>query len=192
MWLKPVRRQKTGHDVEVVEVVSALELLVERRRNASGNEQNAEGGPRHSGRLLGNLLVLRGHVVASELQSILEYQAASGKRLGEIAVELGFISDRVLAELLAEQLRLPVVDLARITIDPAVACSIPHEEARAMGAIPTRRNGDQIEVAVADPTNGEVLERLQQGLDSSLSLGVATPSTIAAALDRVWGTARVE
>src|SRR5262245_49177157 len=136
MWLKPVRRQKTRHDVEVVEVLNALELLVERRRNAPGNEQNAGGGPRHSGRLLGNLLVLRGHVVASELQSILEYQASSGKRLGEIAVELGFISDRVLAELLAEQLRLPVVDLTRITIDPAVACSIPYQEALAMGAIP--------------------------------------------------------
>jgi hypothetical protein len=187
MMLKPVRRRKAEHDDDLREVVDALELLAERRRNLAADQQNAEGGPRHSGRLLGNLLVQRGHLVASELQSILEYQARSGKRLGEIAVELGFINDRVLAELLAEQLKLPVVDLARITIDRTVACAIPYWEARAMGAIPTRRDGDRIEVALSDPTNAEVLERLQQSLGSSLSLGVATPTAITAALDRVWG-----
>jgi hypothetical protein len=195
---KLVRGRKAQADDDVLDVLGALERLAERRRTTVVTEVPdaaaplADGSPRHTGRLLGSLLVLRGYIVADELDSILEYQAASGKRLGEIAVEMGLISDRILAELLAEQLRLPVVDLAKVKIDRAVACSIPYSEARQTHAIPTRRRGDCIEVAIADPTNQEFVVRLNQSLGAPLRLGVAPASTIAAALDDVWATPRDE
>jgi MshEN domain len=171
---------------EILEVLEALEQLAA-RRPAVDAAASSDGGPRHSGRLLGNLLVLRGYVVADELQSLLESQARSKKRLGEIAVERGLISERVLAELLAEQQRLPLIDLAWTRIDRAVACALPYWQARQMGALPTRRLRDGcIEVAIADPTNRDVLEQLHRILGPSLRLGVAPASAIACMLEEIW------
>jgi MSHA biogenesis protein MshE len=184
---KPVPGRTAHPDQsETLHVLDALDHLAAPQRDGDAAVRS-DGGPRHSGRLLGNLLVLRGYVVADELQCLLEYQASSGKRLGEIAVQAGLISEQVLAELLAEQLRLPVIDLARTPIDRAVACAIPYWEARQMRALPTRRQRDGcIEVAIADPTNGAVLERLHQLLRSSLRLGVAPASKIVSKLDDIW------
>ena len=178
---------------EILEVLDALEQLAARRR-VGDTVASRDGSPRHSGRLLGNLLVLRGYIVADELQSLLEHQASSGKRLGEIAVETGLISERVLAELLAEQQRLPVIDLARTRIDRArLRARSRTGEARRMRALPTRRQRNGcIEVAIADPTNRDVLERLHELLSSSLRLGVAPASMIDGTLEDIWHASRAE
>ncbi len=89
-------------------------------------------GARHSGRLLGNLLLTRGFLVEPELKYALTLQATTGEPIGEILVGLGLISERDLVELLAEQLRLEVVDLHRAECDRSVAFRLPELVARRM------------------------------------------------------------
>ena len=149
-------------------------------------EPSFAAGPRHSGRPLGNLLVARGHLVDDELKAALRYQAASGRKLGEIVVEMGLISDRILAELLAEQLRLPAIDLAQARIDRSVARSIPYEDARRMGAMPLRRGSNWIAVATADPTDSDMVERLTEMLDTPPRLFVAPLAAVLDAIEEAW------
>ena len=54
-------------------------------------------------RPLGRLLVTKGLLSDDQLENALENQALTGRRLGEILVELGFISNRALSLTLAEQ-----------------------------------------------------------------------------------------
>jgi hypothetical protein len=170
---------------EILAVLNALEQLASRQR-AGTVEANRRAVPRHSGRLLGNLLVLRGYLAAGELESLLEYQAHAGKRLGALAVEKGFISERVLFELLAEQHDMPIIDLARTPIDRDVARAIPYWEARQMRAVPTRRRNGCIEVAIADPTNRDVLDALREILGASLRFGLAPAWMIDSTIKDVW------
>src|SRR5439155_23870653 len=54
----------------------------------------AVAGARHSGRLLGNLLVDRGFVHPDEIEYALAKQHDSGMPLGQILVELGLLDER--------------------------------------------------------------------------------------------------
>ena len=69
---------------------------------------------------LGALLVERGDMSGQQLRDALGAQTSGGKRLGEILVELGIISERVLSSALAEQVGLEAVDLSRARPDIAI------------------------------------------------------------------------
>ena len=56
---------------------------------------------------LGDMLVHEKRLTEAQLQQALARQKQSGRRLGEVLQELGFITDDVIAELLARQLLLP-------------------------------------------------------------------------------------
>jgi len=102
---------RQGHDQDELDaIVTALEDLVARR--------SASTSPRHSGRLLGMLLVTRGYLVQSELEYALAWQERSGRRLGQVVVDLGLVREEEIVELLAEQHRLDVLDPAKIVIEP--------------------------------------------------------------------------
>src|SRR4051794_14922841 len=62
---------------------------------------------------LGDLLVKRARVTHKQVAEALLQQSASGKRIGRLLVELGGMSDRDLAQALAEQMQLALVDLAQ-------------------------------------------------------------------------------
>lgn len=144
-------------------------------------------GARHSGRLLGNLLVTRGYIVESELNYALARQASTTDPIGRILVDLGLITDRDLVELLAEQLRMQVVDLSRVHCDREVLALLPAAEARRRAALPLRRADGLIEVAVAEPTDDHGVAELMAILGAPMRLFLATRADIAAAVDRFYG-----
>jgi type IV pilus assembly protein PilB len=135
---------------------------------------------------LGALLVKRGDLSGQQLRDALGVQTSGGKRLGEILVELGVISERVLSSALAEQVGLEAVDLARARPDIATVGLISEDEARTLGALPLRRVGGRIEVAIADPLDRELQSKLIALLHSPVRLLVAPAADIAYAIDRAY------
>ncbi len=144
-------------------------------------------GARHTGRLLGNLLLTRGFIVESELRYALARQATTGGPIGQILVDLGLITDRDLVELLAEQMRMQVIDLSRVDCDRALRNLVPKADARRLAALPLRRVDGQIDVAVADPTDEDAVAELMNRLGAPLRLFLATRADIDAAVDRIYG-----
>jgi hypothetical protein len=173
------------------EIIDALERLVAARASgetpAADLSVSAHGAPRHSGRLLGTLLVIRGFLVRSELDAALARQQATGQRLGQVVVQMGFISEGDLIELLAEQLRMSRIDLDRVRLDRSLAGSLTRAEAHRLGAVPVQRNGDSIEVAVADPTDAQAIQALGDTLGAPLTLFLASRTDVDAAIDRLFG-----
>jgi hypothetical protein len=167
-------------------IAERLAALVESRRRRPDLPVARVVGARHSGRLLGNLLLTRGFLVEPELKYALTLQATTGEPIGEILVGLGLISERDLVELLAEQLRLEVVDLHRAECDRSVAFRLPELVARRMRALPLRRRGEHIDVVMADPTDDDAVGELTERLGASLRLFLAPRSEIEAAIDRLY------
>ncbi len=158
-----------------------------RRPAARSGPSAGVDGARHSGRLLGNLLLTRGFLVESELSFALARQATTGGPIGQILVDLGLITDRDLVELLAEQLRMQVVDLARVEFGEGVAGLLAQSEARRLAALPLRRVNGQIDVAIADPTDDDAVAQLRETLGAPLRLFLATRADIEVAVNRLYG-----
>ncbi len=171
-------------DREAAQILAELERIVALRR-ARSTAEHLVSGPRHSGRLLGTLLVTRGFLMPDELAHALAVQQQSGERLGEVLKRLRLIEDNDLAELLAEQLRLDTIRLDRVSVDVAIARLLPKNEMRARAAFPFRRRDAHIDVALADPTDEVTVALLVQALGGPIRLYVTTRADVEAALDRL-------
>src|SRR5262249_13505713 len=132
-------------------------------------------GPRHVGRPLGEILKERGLVSEDQLMQALTSQTGSGKRLGNILVELGLLSERALVDVLAEQLILEIVELGRMELDREVVTLLAEDDARRLRAVPIARDGERIDVAVADPLVAHLQEELIEKLGAPVRLYFATP-----------------
>ena len=127
-----------------------------------------------------------GAVSAGDLRDALLAQTShAGQRLGATLVELGLVTERQLAEALAEQSGLALIDLAHEDVDVEVARLLPEEEAVRLVAIPVRRDGDRIDVAVCDPYAAELQAELIERLRSPIRMFVAAGSDILQTLSSI-------
>jgi type IV pilus assembly protein PilB len=134
------------------------------------------------GARLGELLVEA--KLATSDQVIAALAAAmrgSEKSLGSQMIADGSIDERDLANMLARQQSLDVVDLRQIIPDPAAAALMTESMARALTAIPLSADQDGVVVAVADPTP-RVMQSLRQVIGGLVTVKVATQSDITMAI----------
>jgi len=99
--------------------------------------------------LLGSILVEQGQVTAEHLESALAEQRRnpSGKRIGEILVDMRYLTEPNLLNALSRQLDCPIADLVAEPPDPAALAIVPSEFALRHHLIPLRQNDDQLVVA---------------------------------------------
>ncbi len=135
--------------------------------------------------LLGSLLLRDGLVSADELYAVLAQQRLSStKRLGEILVARGSLTEQQLSRALAEQHELPFVELKEAEIDRAAASLLPLDVARAHLALPISYVGDgALLVVVADPASAVHADELREHMGVPLQFAVAMSEDIDAAID---------
>ena len=127
-------------------------------------------------RRLGALLLERGLLEPGQLAAAFEEQQQTGVRLGEIVVARGWITRSDLMTALAEQVGLPVIDLAGMAVDSEVAKLLPENLAQRYQALPlTRLDTGEILVGLAEPGDPHALDDLRLVLGRSLSFGLVDP-----------------
>ncbi len=138
-------------------------------------------------KLIGQMLVERGHITDEQLEEALEAQKQSTQRLGEILMDLGSVEEEPLYECLAEQLSVAYVNLAKVAADPNVAGLITREMATRYVALPLKR-GDEgtILVAMAEPTDVIALDDLKMKLQVQVEPALASASAIEQAIDKAF------
>jgi type IV pilus assembly protein PilB len=141
---------------------------------------------------LGEVLVDRALLTRVQLDEALAGQHGSGQRLGEYLVDTGVLDERDLASALADQFGLEVVDLRKsVPSDDAVA-SLSEENARSWLAIPLRRTEFGYDVAVGDPSEPALADRLRDELHQPAKLYVAGVTDVRRAIDVAYkATSRV-
>ncbi len=101
---------------------------------------------------LGSILLREELLTREQLERALAEKEATGHRLGEIVVAHGWVSSAAVAQALAEQHGLEYVDLAKTHLEPAAANLLPEKFARRYDALPIHFAGEDIVLAVSDPT----------------------------------------
>jgi type IV pilus assembly protein PilB len=135
--------------------------------------------------MLGQLLVKRGLVTDEQIAAALAMQATSGKRLGELLVDIGALDERSLVDALADYFDMPVTHLRRDAPDPAALALVPEHLAREHLAIPVHIDGDGLRVAVAQPSD-DLRFLLTETTGHSVRLQLAPMSDIRWAIDRSY------
>jgi hypothetical protein len=147
----------------------------------------ALGKPEEFHSRLGKMLIDRDLVTREELGRALERQAETGERLGEALVALGAVSSTDVARVLAEQLRLPFIDLQSGVSDPELFGLISGSVARRFTALPVARWGDRIVIAMANPNKPGALEELHDIIGAPVMPAVADPIELRVTIERLYG-----
>jgi type IV pilus assembly protein PilB len=76
-------------------------------------------------------------------------------------IRTGAIEEVELTKIIARTYKMPAVDLSKFEVDPKILRLVPAELATKHAVLPLKREGRTLTVAVADPTNQEILEDLK-------------------------------
>lgn len=96
------------------------------------------------------LLLERGLLVPAQLEEALALQQAEGLRLDRAIVQLGFLTERQLLEIMAKELHLPLVSLAEVTIDAESLRALPARIVYRKRLVPISRQNGTLNVATSD------------------------------------------
>ena len=136
-------------------------------------------------RRLGEILVAQGVISSAQLDEVLRLQQSQkGTRLGRLLTDLGYVTDALLAEVVADQLRLPVVDLSSVSLDPDLLARVPRELAIRTRCIPLRLEGRDLSVVTSDPTDVHALDQIAFKTGLRVKPVVTAEGDLIAALER--------
>ena len=142
---------------------------------------------------VGQYLVEKKLITEAQLQEVLTKQKASkGKMFGDVIVEMGFITDVQFAEVLAERLSIPFVDLDNVELLPDVVKKIPEASARKYSVIAVEKMGKRLTVATNDPSNFYVLEDLRVITGCNVRPVMATKAALNRAIGRLYSQGQVD
>lgn len=143
---------------------------------------------------LGDLLVEAGTITQDQLMQALNVQKTEkkGQRLGVVLMDLGFTDEKQIVKALCSQLKLQPVDLSNIRIPEEITKLTEEAVLRKHNLIPFQfheKNPNVIKVAMSDPLDIRAMDDISIITGLQIERYVATPSDIAAAIDRYYGNA---
>lgn len=155
-----------------------------------GEAQGGKQGGGGKGRI-GEQLVAMGMLTEDQLNVALQEKKFSGKMLGAILVELGFIDEETLTSFLAESSGHEVFDPKSTIVDGQALEKLPKEEAIKHQVLPVSISDDELVVATSDPYNVVALDRVRRYYEKGVSIKplVTTPSVLSEAIDAAYGYA---
>ena len=142
--------------------------------------------PRPRKARLGDLLLENKVISKEQLETALADQRKSGRRLGRVLIENGYLTEDALLDFLSRQLRIPYVDLRRYTFVPEVVRLIPEAYARRFRAVALREEDGAILVGLADPIDIFAHDEIARLVQKPLKLAVVKEGDLLKALDVVY------
>ncbi len=140
-------------------------------------------------RRIGQILVDLGFITDEQLEVILEeQQQRPGALLGKIAEDMGLITDDQLAQALAEQLNMQTVQLADVQLPPDVLDKITETMAQMYRIVPVQFDGNSLTVATCDPQNLTVQDELRTFLGFDIRMVVATERDVLGTIDKYYAS----
>src|SRR5690625_966691 len=109
---------------------------------------------------LGDLLVDAGLITEEQLQDALREQSSTEK-LGDTLLREGYITEQQLIEVLEFQLGIPHVNITQYPIEQETIQLVPKDIAMRHQVMPIRTEENQLFIAMSDPMDYYVIEELR-------------------------------
>jgi MSHA biogenesis protein MshE len=135
---------------------------------------------------IGDLLVGQGIITEDQLQTALATQKERGTKLGSTLIELGYITESGFLKFLAQQLKIPFVDLKHYQYSPEAVHLLPEIHARRYRAIVLEDKDNALLVGMADPTDIYSFDELRNLLKRPIKQAVVREADLMATIDTVY------
>lgn len=135
---------------------------------------------------LGDLLVQQSLITAEQLKLALDEQKRTGRKLGRVLVESGFVTEEGISTALARQLGSDFIDLRQFNPKTELIKLLPETQARRLRALVLSERAGMLVVGMADPTDLTAFDDLARLLKREIDLAVVTESQLLAAIDRLY------
>ena len=140
-------------------------------------------------RRIGQILVDLGFVTDDQLEALLEEQRAQpGEKLGKIAEDMALITDDQLAQALAEQMNMQVISLADTKLEPELMGMLTETMAQLYRVVPVTFEGNLLTVATAEPEKLTIQDELRTFLGHDVRSLVCTNREIQDVLDKFYAS----
>lgn len=138
-------------------------------------------------RRIGQILVDLGFISDDQLEMLLEEQQQQpGEKLGKIAEEMGLITEEQVCQALAEQMHMQVINLGETKLTPEVLGEITETMAQLYRVIPITLEDNVLTVATSEPQNLSVQDELRTFLGREIRTVIATNRDVTRALERYY------
>jgi CheY-like chemotaxis protein len=138
-----------------------------------------------SNKKLGEILLESGIITEVTLNRVLARSQKLSKKIGATLEELGIVTDEELAHALAKQFGCKVIsDFARFSFPRELLEIISEDVAMQSLLFPLKRDGNKLAVAIADPTQMRILDNIASNHGLQVYPYVATRKDIITAIAR--------
>lgn len=139
---------------------------------------------------LGDKLINEGYISADQLRIALTEQRRTGKKLGEVLVYLGFMTEEQSREAVGESTGYASMSLKGIVPDLSALVMITETFARANQIMPISVEGDLLKIAMSNPEDILLLDKIRRNLkraDIRIQPVLVAESEIQFAIDHYYG-----
>jgi type IV pilus assembly protein PilB len=129
----------------------------------------------------------QGVITPEQIQALLENQQASGKPSRTLLVEMGFLSEQQVMEVVAGYLGARILNLPATDIPPDVVHRVPPSVARMHSVVPVTMTPDNVELAVCDIVTPQVMDELMFVLACNVSFVVVREEDLRTFINQFYG-----
>ncbi len=142
---------------------------------------------------VGDLLVEAGAITEEELQEALAYQKEHGGRIGNVIMELGFISQDLLVTVLTTQMGIDYVELKACRLEDDVLKLIPENLVNKYKVIPVsfdEYNPNVLRVAMIDPMDLNAIDDISISTNLQVEPLLAMEDDLNQAIGKYYGNSQ--
>ncbi|WP_139651332.1 GspE/PulE family protein [Raoultibacter phocaeensis] len=136
---------------------------------------------------LGDVLIDAGLISNDQLERALAHQKGTNRRLGEVLIDEGVITEAELIEALQMQLGIEFIDLSQYDINPEMSRVVSKNVARTYSVVPVKSTPEEVYLAMSDPLNFLAIEAVKTASRKRVVPMVATHDALQRAIMTLYG-----
>jgi len=138
--------------------------------------------------LIGDILLREDKISKEDLERGLELQSDSNDTLGNILINEKIVSEETVIKALAQQTKIPYLDIEDYSLDIDTLKVLKAEEARKLHVMPLFVIGESLTIAISDPSDLLSVDEVTRITLLDVETVLSTSSAIDKALDTYYGT----
>ncbi|MGP8201558.1 MAG: GspE/PulE family protein [Limisphaerales bacterium] len=136
-----------------------------------------------------DLLIDMGQLSEEQVAPVREEAASSGESLIHLLLERKIIRPIDVAQAKASHFGYEFINLGDLRLSDDVIASVPRHVAKRYRAVPVAKHDHTVVIALADPSDVEVMDALQRSVNADVEWRVAVDDDIDTALNKYYGAA---
>ena len=141
---------------------------------------------------LGQLLVDEGVITEEVMKKALAVQRESGEKLGEVLVNMGVTTNEQIVNAVKEQLGIPLIDLDNINVAQDIIDILPVNIAKKYEAIPIDIINGSLLVVMSDPLNYFAIEDIKVATGYHVKTAIALRNILLNNIDKYYGKSKAQ